>query len=103
VISLRKPSVLAYNAHRRAVGGHHLRPDGTDPPADLDQLYHGTRGRLSVGQLPPHCTPASDLLGLTPNNLAVIRRAIESAGVKLMFESSGKPTGIAINDPGASV
>jgi transcriptional regulator with XRE-family HTH domain len=37
-----------------------------------------------------------------PNNLAAIRRVIEEAGVRLTFEASGKPTGIAINDPGAS-
>jgi transcriptional regulator with XRE-family HTH domain len=37
-----------------------------------------------------------------PNNLAAIRRAIEEAGVRLTFESSGKPTGIAVNDPGCS-
>jgi transcriptional regulator with XRE-family HTH domain len=37
-----------------------------------------------------------------PNNLAAIRRVIEEAGVRLTFESGGKPTGIAVNDPGDS-
>jgi transcriptional regulator with XRE-family HTH domain len=37
-----------------------------------------------------------------PNNLAAIRRVIEAAGVSLTFEASGKPTGIAVNDPGHS-
>ena len=37
-----------------------------------------------------------------PNNLAAIRRAIEAAGVRLTFEANGKPTGIAVNDPGDS-
>jgi hypothetical protein len=37
-----------------------------------------------------------------PNNLAAIRRVIEDAGVSLTFESNGKPTGIAMSDPGDS-
>jgi transcriptional regulator with XRE-family HTH domain len=36
------------------------------------------------------------------NNLAVIQRAIENAGITLTFDSSGKPIGIAVNDPGDS-
>ena len=36
------------------------------------------------------------------NNLAAIRRVIEAAGVRLSFEATGKPTGIAVNDPGDS-
>lgn len=32
----------------------------------------------------------------TPNNLAAIRRAIESAGIRLLFDKSGQPAGIAL-------
>jgi hypothetical protein len=42
------------------VDGHPLRPAGIGPPADLDQPYHGKRGRLSAGQLPVAQTLASD-------------------------------------------
>lgn len=35
-----------------------------------------------------------------PNNLAALRRAIEAAGVRLLFGSGGEATGIAFGDPG---
>jgi transcriptional regulator with XRE-family HTH domain len=38
-----------------------------------------------------------------PNNLAALRRAIEAAGVTLLFERDGSATGIAIGDPDESV
>lgn len=37
------------------------------------------------------------------NNLAAMRQAIEGVGLKLLFEPTGKPTGIAISDPGEPV
>lgn len=37
-----------------------------------------------------------------PNNLAALRRAIETAGVRLLFGSDGEATGIARGDPGES-
>ena len=56
---------LAYDADRRAVDGHPLRPVGTGPPADLNQSYHGKRGRLSAGQLPLASAPAANSLDHT--------------------------------------
>jgi hypothetical protein len=44
------------------MGGHPLRPVGTGTPADLRKLYHGTRGRLSAGQLPLARAPSADVL-----------------------------------------
>jgi transcriptional regulator with XRE-family HTH domain len=38
-----------------------------------------------------------------PNNLAAIRRAIEAAGIRLVFRHDGKAAGIATNDPAESV
>jgi transcriptional regulator with XRE-family HTH domain len=38
-----------------------------------------------------------------PNNLAAMRRAIETAGVRLLFRPDGTVAGIEINDPGESV
>jgi predicted transcriptional regulator len=32
------------------------------------------------------------------NNIAAMRRAIEEAGISLVFNESGKPTGIALAD-----
>jgi len=54
--------VLAYDAHRRAMGGHPLQPVGIGPPADLSQSYHGRRGRLNAGQLPLASAPRADVL-----------------------------------------
>jgi transcriptional regulator with XRE-family HTH domain len=34
-----------------------------------------------------------------PNNLAAIRRAIESAGIRLLFGSNGTASGITREDP----
>jgi transcriptional regulator with XRE-family HTH domain len=32
-----------------------------------------------------------------PNNLAAIKRAIEAAGMRLLFQANGEPNGIAVS------